>query len=789
MAKPSNGLLLLEKKLSELLSGLNDAESDDAWQQVATTAQVLANGLRDKDDSIDNHSILGRTPLIQHLKSLFTLALHGSTIPDSAYTSPILEILRVSANLCMDHDDNRASLLNAGFLQALVSLLDAYLAGFDSSSDSHQPLPLSLSHLKVIRTAVGVLLNASVGYDPVKVKLISIDAGSTLLKLNSYIYPPGAWRFSSSPDAEEWQIRNMLSAWVWRTLMELKEVKDESLQPLSAKDLPFLTISLAAYTPPHTSTSSTSFLTHSEMFCELLQTDLDSLEESCTFIESLSLDVEEIRLSLARGFRNPKDHPAGSSLRFILDFLEKGEYPSLWANAPNDFDLPRKQKAFDMCKAALIKTVVEVAGEEGAERSLWDESEEAVGGEFVARMVGWLKGYVSDTDAGKGDFFHRADLATCASLSLGNLTRQEKNATVLLSLPHSLAPVLSSQHLLSPSTDIKVKHGVLGLLKHIAQAGPPGSDIHDILGKAGLIQRICDSDVWDERTDAMAEVLQVSAIGVVKHMCNSNVDNTISLVLSPATETSVSLSGLSLILALVKRTDTVTVKSEGTRVLVNVVKSLWSGDIIGTPVATMSSPIATGTVETVLLAGKDRKKKESMKAVLTMQCATALASLVGRSGQYPLLVNEGVVALTLLSTQKVGAPLVLRAILAPLPFENPPSSANPPSASTSVTTDGSSPTIATPSTRGRLPLPKTTLDMFIAVLKNVDNLVNFQPEVRINICSLFNQLGRNASGDELDKVKDTVRPVLERVLESLQDATGKEEMLGKAVKKVLDTWA
>ncbi|KAE9384511.1 hypothetical protein BT96DRAFT_1026872 [Gymnopus androsaceus JB14] len=787
----ANELLPLEKKLSELLIGLRDSESDDAWQQVASTAQILANGLRDKDGPIDNHTILGHTPLIQTLSSLFSLALHGSAIPDSTHTTPILEILRVSANLCMDHDDNRASLLDAGLPQALVSLLEAYTESFDFSSES-KPIHLSLSHLKLIRTAVGVLLNASVGYDPVKVRLISLEAGSTLLKLSIAVYPPNAWLSQNITEEikEEWQIRSMLSAWVWRALVELREVKDESLRPLSSSDLPLLTVALVAFTPPHMSTASSPLSADQEMFSELLQADFDALEESCTHIESLSLDVEEVRLSLAREFQSPLK-PAGSSLHSILDFIEKGECSPLWANAPEDFDTPRKKKAFDMCKAALIKTVVEVAGEEAAEKSLWDESDENLaGGEFVSRMVSWLKGYVSDMDAGKGMFFDRIDLATCASLSLGNLTRRERNATVLLWPPHSLAPVLSSRHLLSPSTDIKVKHGVLGLLKHIAQSAPLNSDIHVILGQAGLVRRICDSGVWDEKTDGMAEVLQVSAIGVVKHMCNGNVENTFALVLPSTAEASISSSGLSQILALVKRADTVTIKSEGTRVLVNVVKSLWSGDIIGTPVTTVSSPIANGTVDAAALASKERKKQDSMKAVLTMQCATALASLVGRSVQYPLLVNEGVVALTLLSTQKTGAPLVLKAIFAPLSFESPPpASADPPSASTSVTSDVSSPTIATPSTRGRIPVPKTPLDMFIAVLKNVDNPVNFQPEVRINVCSLFIQIGRNASGDEFTKVKETVKPVMEQVLEGLQNAKGKEEVLAKAIKKVLDTWA
>ncbi|KAF9069683.1 hypothetical protein BDP27DRAFT_1420798 [Rhodocollybia butyracea] len=786
MAEPSSDLLPLERKLSELLAALSQSETDEDWREVADAAQALANGLRAKDGSIDNHTLLGKTSLIKTLSSLFTIARHDSAIPDSKYTTPILEILRVSANLCMDHDDNRASLLDAGLPQALVSLLEAYTESVDFSSGL-KPLPLSLPHLKVVRTAVGVLLNASVGYDPVKVRLISLEAGSTLLKLSTAVFPPGSWLSTANLTTEieeEWQIRSTLSAWVWRALLELKEVKDESLQSLSAKDLSLLTFSLIAFTSPYRSTSSNVLIDDHDMFCNLLQTDFEALEESCTHIESLSLDIENVRVSLAQEFKFPS---TGSNLSIILDFIEKGEYSPLWENAPDDFDVSRKKKAFDMCKAALIKTVVEVAGEEGAEKSLWDETDEKKGGEFVSRMVGWLKGYVSDMGTGSGVFFDRIDLAICASLSLGNLTRTERNANVILSPPHSLAPVLSSQHLLSPSTDIQVKHGVLGLLKHISQAGPPGSNIHIILGQAGLIRTICDSGVWDEKTDGMAEVLQVSAIGVVKHMCNGNVENTFGLVLPSVDEVP---SGLSQILALVKRADTVTVKSEGTRVLVNVVKSLWSGDIIGTPVITMSSPIADGSVDAVALAGKERKKQDSMKAVITMPCATALASLVGRSAQFPLLVNEGVVALTLLSTQKAGAPFVLEAILAPLSFEShSPASTDPPSASTSVTTDVSSPTIATPSTRGHFPNPKTPLDMLIAVLKNVDNPVNFQPEVRTNVCSLFIQLGRNNSGEAFAKVKDTVRPVMEKLLDGLQGVRGKDEMLVKAIKKVLDTWA
>jgi hypothetical protein len=79
--------------------------------------------------------------------------------------------------------------------------------------------------------------------------------------------------------------------------------------------------------------------------------------------------------------------------------------------------------------------------------------------------------------------------------------------------------------------------------------------------------------------------------------------------------------------------------------------------------------------------------------------------------------------------------------------------------------------------------------MLIAVLKNVDNPVNFQMEVRVNVCSFFVQLTRHTSGPELLRIKDSVRPVVESVSESLMSSPNKEDMLMKATKKILDLWA
>lgn len=93
------------------------------------------------------------------------------------------------------------------------------------------------------------------------------------------------------------------------------------------------------------------------------------------------------------------------------------------------------------------------------------------------------------------------------------------------------------------------------------------------------------------------------------------------------------------ILQLVNRSDSIAVKSEGTRVLVNAVKSLWSTD------------------PKTLDEGKVKKREDAMKAIVTEPCVSALARLIGRSKRYPTLINEGVVALSLVSTHPNGGAL------------------------------------------------------------------------------------------------------------------------------------
>lgn len=195
--------------------------------------------------------------------------------------------------------------------------------------------------------------------------------------------------------------------------------------------MPWITPTLARFIGPYEIQASSALTSDPSFYTTLVQADFEVLEEACTVLESLSLDVEDIRLALARGYCFAEEHLGVPCFKTMVDFIENGTYPPTW-NHPtiSREDRERKEKKFNMCKAALIKSVVEVAGEEKNGDVLWDDSvDNNPGGEFVHTMAKWIKDYV-DTVEKDPSALHRDDLVICASLSLGNLARRGESWTV-----------------------------------------------------------------------------------------------------------------------------------------------------------------------------------------------------------------------------------------------------------------------------------------------------------------------------------------------------------------------
>lgn len=183
-------------KLSEQIKASDEIES---WRSVTTQAKSIADKLRDKSSSgiiypplwvssfltsrIEVQDSLGQSHLPKSLASLVRSALEHPGVPADVHADAVFELMRVGANLCSDHskstllefiyaeiyalfnvaDVNRKQLLDAGFLAAIINLLERFNNSIPSYASSNT-LKLSKSQLQLAKTAIGCILNASIGY-------------------------------------------------------------------------------------------------------------------------------------------------------------------------------------------------------------------------------------------------------------------------------------------------------------------------------------------------------------------------------------------------------------------------------------------------------------------------------------------------------------------------------------------------------------------------------------------------------------------------------------------------
>ncbi|KAG8744125.1 hypothetical protein FRC12_014869 [Ceratobasidium sp. 428] len=726
------------------------AESPDL-KIVESSLQEIANALREKSAAA-TRDMLNQSGLLEALVSVWKVAATADGVrPIGSTRSTAYELLRVAANLCNDHDGNRQKLLDVGLVQSVLSALDAY---------GQESLELDLEDIKVAKTSVGFLLNATMKNDSMRAKFIELDAPRIVLKLSTEIYGVGSWTktVSGEEEPEIWTWRSGLSSWARRLIDSLHDT--EPAPEFAPSCLPYLIKPLDVFanqgsrTPTVTATQTSTDTTPTPSPPDLIAADLEILEASSMLLESLTLDSESIRLALAKD-------PA--YLRTILRFIELAQPLSDWRTTDTSGREKAKwDKTVGLCKGAVIKALVTVAGEDKAISYLWDDAQldggnqTAPGGWFVAALLGWIKQYrmVAPGDA-------RDDLVICATLALGNLARRDDYCIALVAPPSSVVPDLVP--FIAPTTDMKVKHGVLGLLKHLAQPTPNKI----VLGDAGVLEALATSNVWDSESDR-AEAVQASGVGIAKHLCLNNVSNTVRLVLPPPTASSAispisplspredddddTVSGMDQVINLSQRSDTVALKSEAARVLANAVKSLWS---------------PAGPQESVAVTQAHRRR--AVLRLSNSQSARALAELVGRSRRYPVLLNEGIVALTLLGSQRAGAPHVLEAFVRALDI---------PAALVTGTK---------PSGDENTPIEHPTLlDMLQIILKNVEK--TFPPQLRANVCTLLGsvQATDSSSTKALEKAKDVIRQVLTDIVAA--DADKEEPVVQTAAKKILDLW-
>lgn len=119
-----------------------------------------------------------------------------------------------------------------------------------------------------------------------------------------------------------------------------------------------------------------------------------------------------------------------------------------------------------------------------------------------------------------------------------------------------------------------------------------------------------------------------------------------------ASSTAAPPSPFDYVLALIPRTDDVRLRSEATRIVVNVVRTLFSTKPLGTASDLAHASPITPTLHSAASNGLDAEetmKRRGRPLIVRKEVAEALSEMVRLSERYPMLINEAIVGLTLLA--------------------------------------------------------------------------------------------------------------------------------------------
>ncbi|RIB17671.1 armadillo-type protein [Gigaspora rosea] len=429
--------------------------------------------------------------------------------------------------------------------------------------------------------------------------------------------------------------------------------------------------------------------------------DVDIIENVVEILESIAIDSDEVQQILV------KDKLFYS----LLDFLEHSKPPEGCGQ--------RIDKIYGESKAAALKVIVSTTMSDKNMDPLFDDTI------ILNRLLNWL-------ELGP----ERDDLQMCAALSLGNLARSDTHCIKLVHDIHIVEPLAN---VLKTSSNVKVQHAAISALKNLSIA----AENKDIIGSSGIIG--ATSPLLEKDT---VQPVQFVVVGIFKHLSSQNVKNSLKIILGE-NQNDVERP-LTRLLNLIKRTDDLPIRSEGTRILVNLVKNMWVENphtvLEGTPVSSLRSEL--NRQEVVL----------------------PLANMIIES-KYPILQNEGIIALTLLimddSAGSGDSNPALNILTTTNECEEISDNTTSQTIVHSVVNDemipSNSSTVATQQEHSSIsPLLKSLLDM---ILSERDK---YADEIKCNVCLLLEKSVKASCGTRKQYLKESILPPLTSLLEQTQ---------------------
>ncbi|KAK4057274.1 hypothetical protein OIO90_001771 [Microbotryomycetes sp. JL221] len=636
------------------------------WTEIAHAAECIANRL--------TSGTFGSAQLRVELGSTTSIISSCGQLLQFEHVNSMLaktQMLRIIGNICYENDDNRKQSDDAHFPWTILSALKSLLA-----CDAESSTTWSLNELKFTRAAVGALLNMTLKYEPIRKQLMTTAAITVLLALihskpaldrKQAIYVVNEWSKgpTAGQDDIEWQqsveMRAFIVTWTMTILDDVTEGNNAILPSTEAVET-LASVIVACKDASAVVTAETAYDGWDfEDVSQRTETDLELLTNASSMLEAISIDHEEAKLALGLGlFPLQRDtNESTTLLSQLMDFVETTTVPSNWDLAGRIDSAT--DKAFSLIKSATIRAIVEAPNSDLVMNKLF-----AIGNKswLVVRLVGWLE----------KDQTGREDLLICGSHMLAALARKDEHCVSLVhqygvAVPLSKIVIEKSIQQFDRTGDgaarpgevTQILYGTVGLLRHLAI--PVANKT--LLGEQGFIGPV--SRLLQPKMDVVGP-LQNSVVGLLKHLTAANVPNSLQVLEASTGEetTTTIITPLDLLIKLIPRTDDVRLRSEATRVLVNIVRTLFATKALATAELAAASPI-TPTLHSSVQSSlnvEEQLKRRGRPKIARKDVVEALSEMIRLSEKYPMLINEAVVGLTLLAgSGGAGATFVLDALL------------------------------------------------------------------------------------------------------------------------------
>ncbi len=360
-----------------------------------------------------------------------------------------IEIFRVLANLCIDHDANRTLLDGLNAAPTVLAAVSAVLRRQDQSRSSAL---FSVKILTFLRAAMGAVLNMQLEHIATRQSLTSVDCMNALTLVASHprVYLPHLWALPQTVELEndievvdKMKMGATVTSWAWRIVQEIfddakeekegqpstpsDEMHDTDDDDTSSRDVRailsrrcFLSLlrPLSLYMADTTSGSGRRRELDTDDIEDLVDSDAEILQTVATLVESCAAEDHEFKQRAVQRFDvNSADAESGSHpLRFethfqsgldvLMTFVEEAELPQEWLRDDDAQAADEMRKAFAQVKASAARAVVAVAGDD---RNMVELFSGSLG--FIDRLKVWIR----------YDPKERDDLVSCGMLAWATL--------------------------------------------------------------------------------------------------------------------------------------------------------------------------------------------------------------------------------------------------------------------------------------------------------------------------------------------------------------------------------